>query len=202
MPGSSLWLVPPEESELYKAIHHLILQNVPAIFPDTTLPQFAPHVTLTSDTTSDQEDPQEWLDNSTLPDSVERLRVRIEQLDDGKIFFQSLIMKCEKSVELCELAVHCRVAGVKDTDSKTAETWVQERFVPHCSLMYSGIPREEVVTKLDEVSAKIVDLTMKQSDCRKANGAEIWLVPTFKSIDQWKPIARRRLEGVGWEWRT
>ncbi|KAK3672244.1 hypothetical protein LTR78_007784 [Recurvomyces mirabilis] len=188
MPGSSLWLLPLPDSELYKTIQNLILQDVPAVYHDAAPPQFTPHITLTSDTISDQEDPQDWLDNITLPESLRDLQVNIKQLDAGNVFFQSLIMKCENSMELCELAVHCRVAGVKDTDAKAAET--------------SGISREEVLGKFDDVKAKIKDVKKRLPGCRKATGAEIWLVPTFKTIDQWKPVARRRVEGVSWQWRT
>ena len=135
MPGLSLWLVPPEASDLYETVYSLIVEEVPAIYPNATPPHFTPHVTLTADTVSDQDHPQFWLDSITLPESVQGLNVSIEQLDAGKIFFQSLIMKCEKSAGLCELALHCRVAGAEDTNARAAEMWVQEGFVPHCSLM-------------------------------------------------------------------
>ena len=135
MPGSSLWLVPPEDSELYKTIHNLILREVPALFSDVSPPQFTPHITLTADTVSDQEDPQAWLDGITLPYSVKDLQINIEQLHAGSIFFQSLIVLCEESISLCELAVHCRAAGVQDTDLQVAKRWAQQSYVPHCSLM-------------------------------------------------------------------
>lgn len=35
-----------------------------------------------------------------------------------------------------------------------------------------------------------------------AQGAEIWLVPTFQGLDEWRPIARRRLEGTEWRWES
>lgn len=139
MPGSSLWLVPLEDSELYRTIHNLVLTGVPSKFPNATPPpQFTPHVTLTADTVSDSKDPQAWLDGIVLPDSVKNLEIKIEQLHAGKIFFQSLIMLCEKSSALCGLAVHCRAAGGardKSTELQPAERWAREEYVPHCSLM-------------------------------------------------------------------
>ncbi|KAI7369650.1 hypothetical protein KC367_g439 [Hortaea werneckii] len=57
MPGSSLWLVPPEDSALYRTCHQLITTHIPSLFFPSTLalsppPLFTPHVTLTSDTVS------------------------------------------------------------------------------------------------------------------------------------------------------
>lgn len=53
--GSSLWLVPPEDSALYRTCHRLITSQIPSLFSSSPAsppppPVFTPHVTLTADT--------------------------------------------------------------------------------------------------------------------------------------------------------
>lgn len=137
MPGSSLWLVPPDDSELYKAIHDLIINHIPPIYPGTTVPHFTPHITLTSNidlSLGEQSDAQNWLDKIHLPDTT-HLKVAIKQAEVGSPFFKKITMRCEKMPELCELAAACRIAGVKGTDAQKAHVWVEEQYLPHCSLM-------------------------------------------------------------------
>ena len=132
--GSSVWLVPPEDSALYKAIHHLINNIIPSIYPIAIPPQFTPHITLTANTIpSDLQssDSQKWLDNLNLPNG--KLRVAIEDVQVGSIFFQKLTMRCETSRPLCNLAAYCR--GIGTGDETEANDWVQQRYRPHCSLM-------------------------------------------------------------------
>ena len=131
--GSSLWLVPSEDSELYKAIHNLIITKIPSLYPIALSPHFTPHVTLTANTIpSDLSEPQQWLDRLKARESS-KLRVLIRELDVGEIFFQKLTMNCEKTPELCDLAEHCRAAGLNNDDD--AKSWIQKNYRPHCSLM-------------------------------------------------------------------
>lgn len=136
MPGSSLWLVPPENSELYKAIHNLIIDQVPSIYPATSPPHFAPHVTLTSAVSiPDSETPEQGLNSIQLPESIKDLDVGIRQVEVGSIFVKKITMRCDKQLELCELAASCRMAGVQGVDAQSAQRWVEEEYSPHCSLM-------------------------------------------------------------------
>lgn len=138
MTGSSLWLVPPEDSELYKAIHGLILSQVPAVYSTSAPTQFTPHVTLTADTVTHDSRPsqsQEWLHGIELPD-VTQLHVAIGAVDVGDVFFRKITMRCEKTTQLCDLAAHCRAAGVRDAGGMDgAREWVGGEYRPHCSLM-------------------------------------------------------------------
>ena len=140
MPGSSLWLVPPEDSELYATIYDLTVNRIPPIFPNTNPPRFVPHITLTSnaltDPTTSPSDPQEWLHNISLPDTINDLKITIQDLEVGEIFFKKITMRCEKTRELCDLAASCRAAGVEGVDDEGARKWVGgEAYLPHCSLM-------------------------------------------------------------------
>ena len=139
MPGSSLWLVPPEDSELYKAIHELTVNNIPSIFPNENPPGFFPHITLTSnaltDPATEPSDKQDWLDGIPMRGSIKALKVAIQEVEVGKIFFKKVTMRCDKTHELCQLAAACRAAGVEGVDAEGAEKWVGEQYLPHCSLM-------------------------------------------------------------------
>ncbi|KAK3615621.1 hypothetical protein LTR56_026479 [Elasticomyces elasticus] len=204
MPGSSLWLVPPEDSELYKAIDNLVNQRLPSIYTNASPKRFSPHVTLTSDTISDYADPQEWLDSISLPreDALASLVVTIKDVQVGKPFFRKLTMACTKTVELCGLAGHCRVAGVEGVEQEAADKWVDESYSPHCSLMYSDVSESHVAEKLTEVIDAIQDAKQQNADSKTTTGGSIWLVPTFKAIDDWKPVAIRQLPSMRWVWST
>ncbi|KAI6997745.1 hypothetical protein KC363_g1667 [Hortaea werneckii] len=137
MGGSSLWLVPPEDSALYRTCHQLITTHIPSLFPLALSrpPLFTPHVTLTSDTvpphifpeqeqqrsSSSQTPPsptdsaissaQRWLDSLDLPPPrmiQEGLKVKIQKVQVEGHFFRKLTLRCEKSPQLCELAATCR----------------------------------------------------------------------------------------------
>lgn len=69
--------------------------------------------------------------------------------------------------------------------------------------MYSSdLPPDEIRSKLDEINAKIQEVKQGKQGCKTARGAEIWLVETFKDIEDWQPVARRQLPNVEWSWET
>ncbi|KAK5120967.1 hypothetical protein LTR85_005751 [Meristemomyces frigidus] len=192
MPGSSLWLVPPEDSELYKAIYELIVTDVPSVYP-AKVPHFTPHITLTSDVTiPDTEDSQKWLEGIKLPDT-KALKVAIRQAEVGSIFFKKITMRCDKTPELCALAASCRAAGVQGNDAKGAQKWAEER---------SDMPEDEVEAKLDDVHKKVQEAKQQHPDSITAKGGSVLLVPTHKPIEEWKSIAVRQLPEMEWTWHT
>ncbi|KAI6799124.1 hypothetical protein KC332_g16459 [Hortaea werneckii] len=226
MPGSSLWLVPPKDSALYKTCHQLITTHIPSIF-FSALAQpvpFTPHVTLTADTVPsdlfpDSTDPaisaQKWLDSIDLPPpstTQEGLKVKIQNVQVEGPFFRKLTLRCEKSSQLCELAGRCRahhggkegmVGGEHDEEGEEVEKWVRESYAPHLSLMYSDLPEEEVQLKLNEVDSEISQVQQANPESLSTRGGEIWLVPTYRPIEEWQPIAKREIPyGVEWEWQT
>ncbi|RMX74663.1 hypothetical protein D0869_12368 [Hortaea werneckii] len=242
--GSSLWLVPPEDSALYRTCHRLITHHISSLFPPGAVPPpplFTPHVTLTADTVpSDllEQGPQEqrreqelressstsptepatsaetWLDELVLPPPSRDLKVAIQKVQVEGHFFRKLTMQCEKSSQLCELAATCRAAcgveglldgGEQEGAEKLEEAgkWVRECYAPHLSLMYSDLPEDEVQIKLDEVHSKISQAKQANPESLTAKGGEIWLVPTYKPIEEWQPIAKREVRyAVQWEWQT
>ncbi|GAB1734366.1 hypothetical protein NU195Hw_Modified_598t1 [Hortaea werneckii] len=224
MPGSSLWLVPPEDSALYKSCHQLITTHIPSLFSSslaTPPPLFTPHVTLTADTVPpdlfpDSTDPaisaQKWLDSIDLPapsTTQEGLKVVIQKVQIEGHFFRKLTLRCEKSSQLCELAERCRAhhrgkEGLVGGEQKREEVgkWVRESYAPHLSLMYSDLPEEEVQLKVDEVTSKISQVQQANPESLSTKGGEVWLVPTYKPMAEWQPIAKREIPyGVEWEWQ-
>lgn len=133
--GSSLWLVPPESSDLYKALHTLIFTSIPSLFPIALPPRFTPHITLTADTISPDAElsqPQKWLDSLKLG-NLSELKMSIGEVAVGEMFFQKLVLLCEKTPELLDLAAHCR--GIATGNVEDAREWVRENYRPHCSLL-------------------------------------------------------------------
>ncbi|KAK6395403.1 hypothetical protein LTR65_000874 [Meristemomyces frigidus] len=191
MPGSSLWLVPPEDSELYKAIHDLIINHVPSLYTGT-IPQFTPHITLTSDVTVPESGPQQWLDGIQIPDTKE-LKVAVRDVEVGSIFFKKITMRCDKTPELCQLAASCRAAGVQGLDAQGAQKWAEE---------HSSLPGDEVTAKLDAVNKTVREAKRHYPDSHTAKGGLILLVSTHKPIEEWAPIATRQLPGMEWTWQT
>ncbi|GAB1737497.1 hypothetical protein NU219Hw_g1808t1 [Hortaea werneckii] len=240
--GSSLWLVPPEDSALYRTCHRLITSQIPSLFSSSPAsppppPLFTPHVTLTADTvpsdlvpeqqrqgqresppssssstTSPPGDPtpsaQKWLDGLVLrPPLTREMKVAIQKVQVEGLFFRKLTLQCEKGPPLCELAGTCRAQGLAGLDGGEqrdgeAGKWVGEFYRPHLSLMYSDLPEDEVQKKLDKVTSQISQAKRANPESVTAKGGEIWLVPTYKPVEEWRPIARRELHWVEWEWQT
>lgn len=133
MPGSSLWLLPPDDHPLQDALTTLIKQTS-AHFKSPHL--FIPHITLTSEISPEMygEDPQAWLDSLPIV-SKRELSIRFEKIDSEDVFFRKLYIKCEKLGGLEKLAKVCRkqVRGFED-DAKAVE-WVKNVYNPHLSLL-------------------------------------------------------------------
>lgn len=55
---------------------------------------------------------------------------------------------------------------------------------------------------MEEVEATIEEAKNESRGALSALGAEIWLVPTYKDIDDWLPVAVRKLERVQWRWES
>lgn len=140
MPGSSLWLIPPPHSSLYSTLNTLINTTIPATIPPSTKtttqppPHFSPHVTLTADTVTPSDDPQQWLDRLSLPETAKDLRVQMKEPQVGEIFFRKLTLRCEKNDGLKALAGACRRAGTGE-GSAEVEDWVEGVYAPHLSLL-------------------------------------------------------------------
>jgi len=136
MPGSSLWLVPPQDSPLNSSLTTLIHSQIPSTYPQTITTPFSPHVTLTADTIPPTQDSeaQQWLDDIALPSSVAALKVAIKEAQTSEAFFRKLTLRCNKSPELCALASACRRAGTGEGEGDV-RVWVVGSYAPHLSLM-------------------------------------------------------------------
>jgi 2'-5' RNA ligase len=128
-PGLSLWLVPPTDSAIYKALSNAIVNIVPPILnASESPPRFEPHVTLASRipkqiTTSN---PQKWLDELDLP-TISAAEVRFQELAVGDTFTKKLFIRCERAESLLQLAASCRVQSSANVD--------EADYDPHVSLV-------------------------------------------------------------------
>lgn len=56
--------------------------------------------------------------------------------------------------------------------------------------------------KVDEVTSKISQVQQANPESLSTKGGEVWLVPTYKPMAEWQPIAKREIPyGVEWEWQ-
>ena len=80
MPGNSLWLIPPPSHPLTATLQHLITNSLPSLFP-SPVPNFQPHITITSDIPlSSPAEAQQLLASLALPTS---LPVKLKSIEAG-----------------------------------------------------------------------------------------------------------------------
>jgi 2',3'-cyclic-nucleotide 3'-phosphodiesterase len=142
MPGSSLWLVPPEDHPLYKTITSLIESTLPSQFPQLTGPLFAPHMTLSSNIDPSlyvTEGAQQWLDSIPFA-SASDVSIRFTDVKTQDFFFRRCYISVELKEGVRQLAGIARARGVlgeEEVGEKT-KSWLEEwegAFGPHVSLI-------------------------------------------------------------------
>lgn len=134
MPGSSLWLLPPESHPLNEKLITLINRTA-SHFGSKDL--FIPHVTLTSDLVKPSSygpEPQRWLDSLDLPAGGD-VKVEFEKLSSEDVYFRKLYIKCQKTKGLKALATVCRKQVGGYEDERIARKWAEETYNPHASLL-------------------------------------------------------------------
>lgn len=134
MPGSSLWLLPPEAHPLNNVLTSLIKRTA-SRFGSSDL--FIPHVTLTSDLVSPSSygsDPQKWLESLDLPVGDD-VQVEFDKLDSEDVYFRKLYIKCQKTAGLKALAKVCRKQVADHEEEDKARKWAEETYIPHVSLL-------------------------------------------------------------------
>ncbi|KAK4126954.1 2, 3 cyclic phosphodiesterase [Parathielavia appendiculata] len=178
MPGSSLWLLPPDSHPLHRILTTLITSTLPSTFPreaSATSPgagvaphYFPAHVTLTSgiepDTTYGDE-PQRWLDAIPFPIRSEKVRVRFERVVSQDVFFRRCFVRVAFD-GVREVAGVARAVGVLgeqvNVDGEGEVRWGEgtqkwlsewrEEFGPHLSLMYGDEPiADEALKQITKV---------------------------------------------------
>lgn len=164
------------------------------------MPDFAPHVTLTSfiEPSTVGSDPQKWLDELEFKHS-EDVRIRFLTLVSEDKFFKRLFIRCEKDPGLFSIAKASRKWGVEGGDHSKAGKWLNAEYDPHCSLMYSD--KHVTEEMMQEVKKKCGGLALMEDGAKDLEtepcvgwvGGEIWLVPTDRKIGEWKPIATRKV---------
>ena len=140
MPGSSMWLVPPQPSKFNNAAQTLISSSIPQLFPSLKTYNFVPHVTLTSSidaSSTYQDEPQKWLDALDLSAQPVKgnISVSLVAIEPGEPFFKKLTWKASKQDELVKLATACRSYGVEKGEMHRARDWARTEYLPHLSMM-------------------------------------------------------------------
>ncbi|KAL7275209.1 hypothetical protein RUND412_001857 [Rhizina undulata] len=187
--GASLWLLPPAGSEIEAKLSELINGTIPPRFAaHETVPNFPPHITLTSEVPVDL-DPQAVVDGIDVGDLPE---VVLKSFVIGETFFTRGTLHAEKTPSLTALTLSCRQTHAFGGQSfDEAEKWLTQSWTPHLSLVYANVfpvPAEIV----DGVEADIRDAGI---ELRKDGwvGGKIVLVSCSKPIEEWVTLAERDL---------
>jgi 2',3'-cyclic-nucleotide 3'-phosphodiesterase len=189
MPGSSLWLLPPADHPLTQVLSALIAKTSSKFNSGI---RFIPHVTLTSEISPSTygSDPQAWLDSLHLL-SGNDVQVEFQGLGSEDVLVRKLYIKCGKTEGLKQLARLSRQQVDGFEEEGKANDWMEERYMPHLSLMYHDCAPVDVqgLASLDILSVNL------EGDGQLGGwvGGRVVLVPTDGPIDQWAPIAKRRL---------
>ncbi|KIV83757.1 hypothetical protein PV11_05752 [Exophiala sideris] len=206
---SSLWLIPPcADHPFNKSIQDLITNTLPSDFPHAPKNNFIPHVTITSDvdpatTYGSSSSPQEWLDSLALPEfkrESNEVIIELEELEAGEPFFKKVTLRAKKDANLVSLAAACRRQGVCISEDEASQ-WAEKDYLPHLSLFYGEILKDEVQKKIGLIELQLGFELGSLFDCcggTLAMGAKLVLVDTGKSIDGWQPIAERECPWVMW----
>ncbi|KAF2084479.1 2',3'-cyclic-nucleotide 3'-phosphodiesterase, partial [Saccharata proteae CBS 121410] len=201
--GCSLWLVPPKSSTLYSVLSDIITTTLPEQFPNDSIPTFVPHVTLTSninpslftdsiDEEEQQKGAEAWLKKLDLP-TAKQVEVTFQGLDVGQVFFKKLTLRVNKS-GLAKLALVSRKDGVEGGNEEPARDWLESSYGPHCSLMYGDMDIAESKKAQIESSLENAGIDIAGNGSNGGwQGGVVWLVPTFKKIEEWQPWAERAL---------
>ncbi|KAL2149258.1 hypothetical protein VTH82DRAFT_8606 [Thermothelomyces myriococcoides] len=216
MPGSSLWLLPPENHPLNPVLRALITETLPSNFTreaassPRVVPHFFPaHVTLTSEISPDVygDDPQGWLDRLPLPKggSESQPKVRFERVVSQDVFYRRCFIRVtfDGVKELAGIARATAVFGEEvEVDSegnvkfgKETEKWLswwREEFGPHLSLMYGNEPILDGA--LREISKTVQKAGIKLSDesengAKEGDGLEGWDGGVIWLVPTDKPIS-------------
>lgn len=208
MPGSSLWLIAPRGDHPFnQSLKDLITNTLPSDFPRAPKNTFIPHVTITSDIepskTYGDSSPQKWLDGLKLPEfkrESDEVVVELEELEAGEPFFKKVTLRAREDANLLKLAAACRRQGVV-IDENEAQQWAETDYLPHLSLFYGDIPKDEVQKKLGLIELQLGFELGSLFDCcggTLAMGGKLVLVDTSKPIEEWTPIAERECPWVMW----
>jgi len=208
MPGSSLWLLPPQSSSIEERLADLITNIVPSIFPGVkSYPIHFPHLTLTSeipDSVTDREGDarDNWL-QSLLP-SVSTLPVlRFQSLYIGDIVTQKIVLLVDKDPSLCALAVQIRAAAMEGRNIESAKQSVDKTWMPHVSLLYADTlvgpeKRLEVIEALEQTGIQFQpdgeETALEHSRLSGWEGGSILWVDTRGEIESWKVIGKLDLK--------
>ncbi|EXJ54041.1 hypothetical protein A1O7_09378 [Cladophialophora yegresii CBS 114405] len=206
---SSLWLIAPHDDHAFnKSLKDLIGTTLPSNFPHAPKNTFIPHVTVTSEidpanTYEKSSSPQEWLDGLTLPEfqkEKNEVVIELEQLEAGEPFFKKVTLRAKKDANLVKFASKCREQGLLLSENE-AQKWAENEYLPHLSLFYGDIPKDEVQKKIGLIELQLGFEFGSLFDCcggTLAMGAKLVLVDTSKEIKDWTPIAQRDCPWVIW----
>ena len=185
----------------------LILDTIPTNFPKAPKHKFIPHITVTSDidpAKTYESSPQEWLDKLELPEDMKKefkeATIELEAVEAGEPFFKKVTIRAKKDANLVKLAAKCRRQGLQIPESE-AQQWAEKEYLPHLSLLYADLPKDDVQKKVPMIELQIGWEFGGLFDCCGGTlcmGAKLVLVDTGKEVNDWNVIAERDVPWVRW----
>ncbi|KAF3214899.1 hypothetical protein TWF679_004677 [Orbilia oligospora] len=195
---ASLWLLPPPGA-LSKILETLISNTLPPRIPGP-VPDFQPHITISSGIPLTSIDFQNVLDSITIqePPIIKFRRIRY-----GTAFWTKITIEIHKSTSLKSLAVAARSTILPGYTEEEARCWVekyttpaesgQEGFIPHLSLVYygeevEGPVRSGVRSDVDDAGI-VLEEVEGGGDVKEMGGwvgGKLVVVDTTKRVEQWK----------------
>lgn len=201
----SLWLVPHDGNPFTKSMKEFISDEVPKQF-DQGKQSVGPHLTVTPDIDEkafDGKSAQEWLDSIQFPEfHSEHNEVVLElhefQADDD--FYRKMNISVKDNANLQKLAAACKRAS-SSQDEEKAQKWAENDWQPCFPILSADIPTRDAANKIALIEMKLGFAIGDIFACCGGTlcmGGNLVLMDTSKSMDQWKPIAKRETPWVMW----
>jgi 2'-5' RNA ligase len=134
-----LWLLPPSAAqEVNTKLSKLISSKIPSIFPDVSLPHFAPHITLATgldESVFASDSAQAWLESLDLSTiNSNEIEITFAGVKTGSTFTKKCYLQVRKPTALEGLAKQLQVQIFKNSEEEAMQ-WVKEKWDPHLSLL-------------------------------------------------------------------
>ncbi|KIW06575.1 uncharacterized protein PV09_02294 [Verruconis gallopava] len=205
-PRYSLWLLPPPgATDINNKLSDLISTKIPSLFPDTKLPNFAPHITLATGIDESLLGAKAvdgwpaWLNSLDLRSAagVDEPQIIFDGIGVGDTYTKKCYLHVQRTRGLEMLAKRLQMQVFGSGEDRAAD-WVLNGWDPHLSLLYwDGII---TATKLEEVKSLFIDgelnaIGISGGKCTAWTGGNLQLVNTSQPVEQWSVLAQRRLQG-------
>ncbi|KAJ3298695.1 hypothetical protein HDU79_008188 [Rhizoclosmatium sp. JEL0117] len=170
IPGLSLWIGPPKDSDLYKKLDDIVGHFSSKL----SSPKWAPHITLLGSVVATPEEAATKIKQAAA--SHGPFKVTLTELVTKDLFFQCVMAKSEETKELLELNAALRAVYPPPHS---------EPYWPHLSLVYGDLSAETKQNVIDEIKNN-ADWAGIVGSVVEVNVIELW--NTEGPVENWKKV--------------